>query len=265
MKNILLFSALLFQFIAHSQSLHHTFYFDVAQSKLNAIESQKLTTFLIDSISKLKVLSITGYTDTTGSQKSNLLLAKNRANEITSLLGLSSNVEQIIIGESYPIPTNYQLAQFRKVELEYTLLLDRRVTVVNTVPILVESQLNKGVREFVEDVNMKSFSFDLSILFYNASDEVLPESYPQLEELLQIMNNNPDLSIVIHGHVCCTKSYDISLHRAQRVYYYLAGNKVDVRRMSYLGHSNDQPKVFPELTEEDFKQNRRVAIEFVKK
>lgn len=264
MKNFFFISILFFNFLSHSQSLRHTFYFDVAQSKLNAAETQKLTTFLLDSLSKINVLSITGFADTTGSENSNLVLAEKRMNEINSRLNLNPKVIKVITGEGYSVTPAYQAAQFRKVELDYSLIQETKEKFLSVIPIENESELNKEVRKFVEDGSVKSFSFDLSILFYNASDEVLPESYPQLKELLLIMNNNPDLTIVIHGHVCCTKSYDISLQRAQRVYYYLANNKVDIQRMSYLGHSNDQPKVYPEVTEEDFKQNRRVAIEFVK-
>ncbi len=55
--------------------------------------------------------------------------------------------------------------------------------------------------------------------FIGGSDKLLPESEPVLEELLQVLTDNPKLKIQIQGHVCCYRKdpADISRKRPIRV------------------------------------------------
>ena len=117
-----------------------------------------------------------------------------------------------------------------------------------------------------------------NINFYGGRHSFLPRSLPVLEELLEVMNANPDLVIEIQGHICCRiglaedgEDYDaggekrLSINRAKAVMDFLESNGISANRMSYKGFAGTQPLINPELTEDDRTANRRVEIRIVKK
>jgi outer membrane protein OmpA-like peptidoglycan-associated protein len=105
---------------------------------------------------------------------------------------------------------------------------------------------------------------------------LLRRSIPVLNELLEAMQQNPNLKIEIHGHVCCTATYldgrdndlgsfDLSWQRAKVVYQYLLEKNVSADRMSYKGFGASQ-KLFPEERDAyEQEENRRVEIKIVSK
>ncbi|MBC8884372.1 OmpA family protein [Flavobacterium piscinae] len=104
--------------------------------------------------------------------------------------------------------------------------------------------------------------------FYNMSDVILPDSRPILEELLQIMKDNPTLKIEIQGHICCKEIEveDISIKRAKTVYNYLLSNGISESRISYKGFASTRPIYpLPEKNEEERVANRRVEILILEK
>ena len=58
--------------------------------------------------------------------------------------------------------------------------------------------------------------------------------------------------------------YPLSLGRAKLITEFLMKQGVVAKRLTYQGHSNYQPKVWPETTDEERKQNRRVTVDFKK-
>lgn len=104
--------------------------------------------------------------------------------------------------------------------------------------------------------------------FIGGSDKLLPESLPVLEELLQVMIDNPKLKIQIQGHVCCyiKDPSDISRKRAKAIYNYLIENGINKRRLSFKSFEGKKPLFnIPEETEEEKAANRRVEIEIIEK
>lgn len=104
--------------------------------------------------------------------------------------------------------------------------------------------------------------------FIGGSDKLLPESAPVLEELLQVMTDNPKLKIQIQGHVCCyiKDPSDISRKRAKAIYKYLIENGIKRRRLSFKSFEGKKPLFsIPEDTEEEKAANRRVEIEIIEK
>lgn len=104
--------------------------------------------------------------------------------------------------------------------------------------------------------------------FIGGSDKLLPESLPVLEELLQVMIDNPKLKIQIQGHVCCyiKDPSDISRKRAKAIYKYLIENGIKKRRLSFKSFDGKKPLFnIPEETEEEKAANRRVEIEIIEK
>lgn len=107
--------------------------------------------------------------------------------------------------------------------------------------------------------------------FYPDEVRLLPESEPELKNLLKIMQDFPTLRIEIGGHVdgkaITNNMYyqNLSNGRATAVYRYLVDNKIDPSRLIARGYGNTK-KIFSEaLTEAQAKQNRRVEIKILSK
>ena len=113
---------------------------------------------------------------------------------------------------------------------------------------------------FLQDSTVQEATIEISILFVPGQDVFLKESEPELWALYDFLNYNPTIEVDIHGHVCCSDDYELSVERAYAVYEFVTKRGVSPKRLSYEGHSNHQPAVSPELTEEDMKQNRRVSV-----
>lgn len=269
--------------VTFSQENTFTVYFDYGKHTLNTSEEQRLLSFKNTLNSTNRYLSITGYTDTVSSESFNKNLAKRRIETVLNYLQTNDSPSKIINGEKDGnLASNYKDSEFRKVTITYSIETKdipptKSVAPINKAPqhiieepktkldVVEEKTMEKSVEIFLKEENTEVLNFDLSILFYNNSDIPLPESEPEFKSLYRIMKENKNLDIMIHGHVCCSDNYEISLARAKTVYNYLLEGGINFRRMKYIGHSNSQPKISPEITEEDMKQNRRVTIEFIKK
>ena len=79
-----------------------------------------------------------------------------------------------------------------------------------------------------------------------------------LGHLIELLDKNPSWTLHIRGHVCCGPSDKISKKRAKNVYKYFKHAGIAPERLSYKGYSDSLPKAFPEKTEADEAQNRRV-------
>jgi outer membrane protein OmpA-like peptidoglycan-associated protein len=107
-----------------------------------------------------------------------------------------------------------------------------------------------------------------NISFYFNSEKVMEKSIPLLEELFQIMANNPKLVIAIHGHICCNPNPNdtkLSYRRALVIFKYLQNNGIPLGRMSYRGYGSNNPIYnLPERNEKQRAANRRVEILIVR-
>ena len=105
--------------------------------------------------------------------------------------------------------------------------------------------------------------------------QFLPEATPMLEELSEAMQTYPDLIIRIEGHICCqqyngdgldgeTGINNLSEARAKAVVDYLVTNNIAANRISYKGFGHSTLlHPWPEKTEEERIQNRRVEIKII--
>jgi outer membrane protein OmpA-like peptidoglycan-associated protein len=108
-----------------------------------------------------------------------------------------------------------------------------------------------------------------NINFYLNAEKVIEHSVPLLNELLQIMLDNPKLVIEIHGHICCNPDpmdTKLSYRRALVILKYLTSRGIDVKRLAFKGYgSNDPIYKVPERNEKERAANRRVEILIVSK
>ena len=194
-----------------------------------------------------------GYCDTVDSKVYNLKLAQKRIHAVENILKLNKikvidELERDAFGEDFEVSFNQD--ENRKVRIFYKIPLSNSFS---------EKVKNSKVGELL---NLKGLNF------YNMSDVILPDSKPILDELLQIMSNNPTLKIEIQGHICCNPSEieDISLKRAKTVYNFLLSNGISADRISYKGFASTRPIYpLPEKNEEERVANRRVEILILEK
>ncbi|MES2477915.1 MAG: OmpA family protein [Bacteroidota bacterium] len=114
-----------------------------------------------------------------------------------------------------------------------------------------------------------------TIHFQPTRHYITKESEPILQELLQTLQDFPNLAINIEGHVCCmqgegdaldtdTHELKLSENRARFIYQYLIDKGITANRLGYIGHGKRRPIIAIEETEEDAQKNRRVEIRVVR-
>lgn len=110
------------------------------------------------------------------------------------------------------------------------------------------------------------------INFYTSSAEVMAESIPSLDELLQFMKENEKCTIEVGGHITAFSSapypegsqlHYLSLARAKMVCAYLIEKGINANRLTYKGYSNFNMIHESPQTELEHKTNRRVEIKII--
>ncbi len=107
-------------------------------------------------------------------------------------------------------------------------------------------------------------SFRLNNLFFQYDhDEILPESFAELDRLRHIMETNPGLRVEIDGYTddvgSAAYNRELSQRRARSVVEYLAEHGIDRDRMKPVGYGESKP-IAPNDTESGRAKNRRVEV-----
>lgn len=102
------------------------------------------------------------------------------------------------------------------------------------------------------------FIYENALHYEGSSVGVDPNYRYILDYLAEVMRKHPTWTLHIRGHVCCGPSEKISRKRAKGVYEYLLYLGVSPERMTHQGYSDMMPLIFPEKTEADENENRRV-------
>jgi outer membrane protein OmpA-like peptidoglycan-associated protein len=102
--------------------------------------------------------------------------------------------------------------------------------------------------------------------FGNQSALIDKESYPQLDEVYQFLNANPNLVVEIGGHTNLiieeTMSIKLSLDRAKAVAEYLINKGIERKRLVTRGYGKSMPLV-KETSQAANKVNQRVEIKIL--
>jgi len=112
-------------------------------------------------------------------------------------------------------------------------------------------------------------TFILPNLFFEfAHSNLLPDSYSELQRLLDYLIRNTTVKIEISGHTdnqgADAYNQKLSMERAKTVYRYLVDNGIDFNRLSYKGYGKEKP-VAPNNSEENRAKNRRTEILILEK
>jgi len=106
-----------------------------------------------------------------------------------------------------------------------------------------------------------------NIFFEFDSFELKKESYPELDKIIQFINQNK-LSIEIQGHTdnIGTEAYNqkLSENRAKTVYDYLIKNGIAKKSLTYKGYGMSTP-ISDNITKEGQAANRRTTLKIVSK
>jgi len=245
-------------------------YYQINQSDLTADNKEKLQLILQhNSVDSVVSISIAGYTDFLGSKKWNDVLSGKRAGTVRSyLLELENKInitECVGKGELPPVLKGNILGvpENRRVEI----ILEKKTPTKTTGS--ANSLENIDQIKPGENIILRNLNFE------GGRHILLPGSVPELDKLFDVLNRHPSMVIAIQGYVCCTDSlhdgadFDtqdqhLSLNRAKAIFELLVEKGISPSRLSYSGFGGKRPLIFPERTEYDREQNRRVEIKVIK-
>lgn len=271
-----------------------TFYFDSNKYELNKTELQKLKEWM-STFPSAKILAINGYTDEDGTTGFNDSLAQKRVSYIFEMvqgkIKIREDFKSISFGELHQ-HSNIK-AENRKGTIYYLLPKDfAREEEIVGIKKEIPLEKPKPVRIFpdvieIQNPNGTKSVFELDTNFMKQIDESKPgeklklenlnfqintfaivnESRGKLYELLIVMQQNPELSIDIQGHLCCMPAdrTNLSYQRAKAISNFLRMNGIENARVTYQGFGSSNPIYpLPEKNEEERAANRRVEIEIIK-
>lgn len=206
-------------------------------------------------------LMLLGYADYRGTPEHNDTVSAERAGSVQAYLiakGFSKSDITLCVGKGQiqrPGMTGVNgYAPDRKVQI---------VTQGTTKMDIKELKVN-------ETVNLKN------IFFEGGLPDITMASMPELENLLNFLNENKKVTIQIEGHVCCkgvttvnegpyNNDQKLSELRAKAIQDYLSAKGISKQRMKYVGYGTTKPLIYPATTEAQQAQNRRVEIRILSK
>lgn len=131
--------------------------------------------------------------------------------------------------------------------------------------ILTESDVNSSsLKEYYLDPLSKGNTIRLNhVLFNKGKDELVEGSDKQLDLLLDMLKNNPDIYIFLKGHTdnqgSGIRNLDLSNDRVVTVQKYLMAGGIERKRIKGQGYGGLKP-IASNSTEETRKLNRRVEF-----
>ena len=122
----------------------------------------------------------------------------------------------------------------------------------------------------IESVTIeKDALFTLNSIFFDFDKAVLkPESFPELERVVQFMNDKPSVTIEIEGHTDNIGKADynkvLSERRANAVKKFLTTKGLAANRISTIGFGETRPIVSNDDEKDGREVNRRVVCKIIK-
>jgi outer membrane protein OmpA-like peptidoglycan-associated protein len=107
-----------------------------------------------------------------------------------------------------------------------------------------------------------------NIFFETGKADLLPASFVELDNLVKILTDNPNIEIEIEGHTdnvgSDASNLTLSKNRSKSVYDYLVSKGVNAERLKSNGYGKSKP-IATNDTDEGKAQNRRVQFTILKK
>jgi outer membrane protein OmpA-like peptidoglycan-associated protein len=282
MKKVLLPVLLLAIMASHAQSNHSfSVHFDVDKFTLTTDATSSLDSFIAMNNTGAKI-KLYGHTDIMAGYEYNDALSVKRTHAVKNYLvqkgfAAANIIEEKGFGKRRPLNRNHgELEMYMNRRVEITVQGDNAVATAKTP---CDEKEEKTLTEEMEDTATQAGSNIVlkNMNFYGGTHVIIPESLPVLMELVNAMKKNPKLEIAVEGHICCqdgpgdgidmgTLTVNLSVNRAREICAYLSKNGIASARLQYKGFGHSAPLTpYPEKTEEERIQNRRVEIKILKK
>jgi outer membrane protein OmpA-like peptidoglycan-associated protein len=262
-----------------------TVYFDFDIDEADYRSEKRLDAWIAQN-KGAEILKIYGYADSIGNADYNIDLSQRRAVHVQEELAaakanfFSQGLEVKGFGETRAFSANRSSDRIVVIHYRTADMKMEAPVVVQEVPVNIPPKeltetpapnpsptlIQPSVTEQVRVAKKGDKIILRGMNFHNNSDLPLNESHPMMKELLDIMNDNPNLKIDIQGHICCQKkeTSDVSLRRAKAIHRFLQLNGIKSNRLSYQGFGSTRPIYpLPEKNEEERVANRRVEIEII--
>ncbi|MCC6683700.1 MAG: OmpA family protein [Bacteroidia bacterium] len=246
---------------ATSQTLSFscTVYFEHNSSQLTPLQQHWLDSF----IQSVKTKTIIGSTldawcNESGTSELNLRLSEKRAWRVKQYLAThgidTTRLESTAHGELKGSNTD---SLSRKVTWQVTYAAPTPAPIAKPpAPVKPDTTLSDTILEVGKTIVLKNINFE------GGTANLLPQSKPALEELINLLQKNPSVKIEIGGHVCCYNDMPLSVMRAKRIYDILISNGIESSRLTYKGYSNTKP-IAVDSDETERTKNRRVEIKIL--
>ena len=219
---------------------------DIAVEKSVEIKTSRLTI--------VKGVVTDAFAETKTYLEADIEITDNETGEIISTLKSNSATGKFLI----PLPSgkNYGIAVKKEGYLFHSENFD--------IPAATEYQ------EIVLDIKLMKIQKDSRIVLRNVffeygSAKLDPKSYSELDNLIKIMQDNPNMIIEIGGHTDNSGSHSfnqkLSEARAQSVVNYIS-KTIAMSRLQYQGYAFDQP-IADNTTEAGRALNRRVEFKII--
>ena len=253
--------------------------FDFAKFYITEQAKARLDSFIAATPTGRVTIELHGHCDAVGNNSNNDRLSVKRVMTIRNYLinnHFPASCFSVTTGHGKRQPVNSNATEPERLQNRRVDIMITRYAHPGTV---TASGNEKNISEQLEDTAVKSGSKLVlkNIIFIGARHQLLPESYPVLQDLLKAMTKNKQLVIEIQGHICClpgnvdgydeeTGTNNLSELRAKAVAAYLTEHGIGAERLSYAGLGHSQPIYsYPERSETEKKLNRRVEIKIISK
>lgn len=239
--------------------------------------TKQLTSNELETLKKAEGIVIYGYTDYVHSNEYNQALSEKRAKMVFDYLNSKGLSPEKYEGKGELSNDGYfsmnGIEKHRRVDIHFELpsapveeVMPQRKEVVEAIEIIEPEPNTIGL-----DTSSKENIVLEGLSFIGGRHYPVPESVPVLLELVETMKRYPKLEIEIQGFICCeyelpdgmdqdTQEMKLSHNRAKYVYEFLIENGIDAERLAYVGLGGSNPRVYPEVTQEDMQANRRVEL-----
>jgi outer membrane protein OmpA-like peptidoglycan-associated protein len=268
-----LFSIISVSANAQTDSLLGKIYFDFDQSVIMPVSAATLQKLAAD-YKSISGITLTGRTDIRGNFVYNDSLAARRVAAVEKYLlelgfAPAQITKRIALGKRSPIGEQEINAAARN-QLNRVVEITGIVQTTVAIPAPPVKALQEQIKEGKANIILNNLNFE------GGRHLLLPSSLPTLNEVLEVMKNNPTLQVEIRGHICCAEITEdgldidtgekvLSRNRAREIYLFLINNGISNSRLSYTGMGASKKIIADEITDKDRETNRRVEFVIIKR
>ncbi|MBB6002389.1 OmpA family protein [Arcicella rosea] len=232
---------------------------------------QKIKGLVLSAIDSTSGKIIPATFNITGSKtkKNFTVYTSNDVTEYHLALTEKDNYQIESIAKDYELKVEQVQYLSSKKTVFYTVVLKRKPSVnINKsvaslgVPKTKATIESSKVKDFIQIESGQSITLD-NVYFEQSSFILQSVSYQELDKMVELLKNAPQVKIEISGHtdnIGDTRlNFALSENRARVVFNYFVSKGIHENRLKYKGYGSNKP-LLPNNSEENKKKNRRVEL-----